>query len=100
MQKMHPSDAKRPFEGLGYPAHYAARINRKADRNHGIYTYLKRMHRGGNMSIRNDHVNSPERLATAVLDRPRELFGESLPELALVTAIVAAVISATVALSG
>jgi hypothetical protein len=52
------------------------------------------------MSIRNDNVVSSERLAAAVLDRPRELFGESLPELALVTAIVAAVISATVALSG
>jgi hypothetical protein len=52
------------------------------------------------MSIRNDYLLRPERLAAAVLDRPRELFGESLPELALVIAIVAAVITATVALSG
>jgi hypothetical protein len=68
--------------------------------NDGIYTYLKRMQRGGNMSIRNEPGHVAERLAEAVLERPREAFGESLPELALVTAIVAAVISATVALSG
>ena len=34
------------------------------------------------------------------LARPRELFGESLPELLLATAVVAAVISGVVALSG
>jgi hypothetical protein len=47
------------------------------------------------MSIRSENIR---RAAETVLERPRELFGESLPELALVTAIVAAVISATVAL--
>jgi hypothetical protein len=52
------------------------------------------------MSIRNRLDGRSERLVTNVLARPRELFGESLPELALVTAIVAAVISATIALSG
>ncbi len=52
------------------------------------------------MSIRSERGRRPERLAATVLARPRELFGDSLPELALVTAIVAAVISATVALSG
>jgi hypothetical protein len=51
------------------------------------------------MSTRN-RGHRPERVVANVLERPRELFGESLPELALVTAIVAAVISATVALSG
>ena len=35
-----------------------------------------------------------------VLARPRELFGESLPELLLVTAVVAAVVSAVLALNG
>jgi hypothetical protein len=34
------------------------------------------------------------------LARPRELFGESLPELLLFTAVVAAVVSAVVALGG
>jgi len=52
------------------------------------------------MSIRNELDGRSERLVASVLARPRELFGESLPELALVTAIVAAVISATIALSG
>ena len=36
----------------------------------------------------------------SVLARPRELFGESLPELLLVVAVVAAVVSAVVALNG
>jgi hypothetical protein len=49
------------------------------------------MQTGGNMSIKT---------ATSVLTQPRELFGQSLPELALVTAIVAAVITATISLSG
>ena len=38
--------------------------------------------------------------AFSVLARPRELFGESLPELALLTAVVAAVVSALMALNG
>ena len=36
----------------------------------------------------------------SVLARPRELFGESLPELLLVAAVVAAVVSAVFALNG
>jgi hypothetical protein len=40
------------------------------------------------------------RPAAKVLARPRELFGESLPELLLVTAVVAAVISAVFTLNG
>lgn len=39
------------------------------------------------------------RLTADVLARPRELFGESLPELLLVSAVVAAVVSAVVALN-
>lgn len=52
------------------------------------------------MSIRNERESRHERLTESVLARPREMFGESLPELALVTAIVTAVITATLALSG
>jgi hypothetical protein len=40
------------------------------------------------------------RPAGKVLGRPRELFGESLPELLLLTAVVAAVVSAVLALNG
>jgi hypothetical protein len=36
----------------------------------------------------------------SVLARPRELFGESFPELFLVVAVVAAVVSAVLALNG
>jgi hypothetical protein len=39
-------------------------------------------------------------VAANALARPRELFGESLPELLLVTAVVAAVVSAALALAG
>ena len=42
----------------------------------------------------------PARPAAKVLERPRELFGESLPELVLFSAVLAAVASAAVALSG
>jgi len=38
--------------------------------------------------------------AAKVLARPRELFGESLPELLLLTAVVATVVSAVLALNG
>jgi hypothetical protein len=40
------------------------------------------------------------RVTAEVLARPRELFGESLPELFLVAAVVAAVVSAVLALNG
>ena len=39
------------------------------------------------------------RPAAKALARPRELFGESIPELLLVTAVVAAVVSGVLALS-
>jgi hypothetical protein len=38
--------------------------------------------------------------ALSVLARPRELFGESLPELALLMAVVAAIVSALAAMNG
>jgi hypothetical protein len=41
----------------------------------------------------------PRPIAKA-LARPRELFGESLPELLLLTAVVSAVVSAVLALDG
>ena len=47
--------------------------------------------------IRGRRLSRP---AAKVLARPRELFGESIPELLLVTAIVAAVVSALLALNG
>ncbi len=40
------------------------------------------------------------RLTANVLARPRELFGESLPELLLLSAVVAAVVSGVLALNG
>jgi hypothetical protein len=40
------------------------------------------------------------RPAAKVLARPRELFGESLPELLLLVAVVAAVVSAVLGLDG
>ena len=40
------------------------------------------------------------RIVADVFARPRELFGESIPELLLVTAVVAAVVSAVLALNG
>ena len=45
-------------------------------------------------------TRKPARAATSALARPRELFGESLPELLLLTAVVAAVVSALFALNG
>jgi hypothetical protein len=60
--------------------------------------YRKFMERGGIMKTRK---SLGRRLARAeVLARPREMFGESLPELLLFTAVVAAVVSAVAALNG
>jgi hypothetical protein len=52
------------------------------------------------MTTRKDRGRRPARPITKVLARPRELFGESLPELLLLTAVVAAVVSAVLALNG
>lgn len=52
------------------------------------------------MTIRKDRSRRVPRPLAAVLPRPRELFGESLPELLLVVAVVAAVVSAVLALNG
>jgi hypothetical protein len=61
--------------------------------------YRKFIERGGNMTTRELKTRTA-RVTAEVLARPRELFGESLPELLLVTAVVAAVVRAVVALKG
>jgi hypothetical protein len=62
--------------------------------------YVILMKEGGYMTIRTIRGSKPARMAADVLARPRALFGESLPELLLVTAVVAAVVSAVFALNG
>ena len=52
------------------------------------------------MSVRFILGRRLSRPAAKVLARPRELFGESIPELLLVTAVVAAVVSGVLALNG
>jgi hypothetical protein len=52
------------------------------------------------MSTRTSRSRKPTRVAASVLARPREVFGDSLPEFLLVTAVVAAVVSALFALNG
>jgi hypothetical protein len=52
------------------------------------------------MTTRNDRGRRLVRPSLGGLARPRELFGESLPELLLLTAVVAAVVSAVLALNG
>ncbi len=50
------------------------------------------------MTTRKDRGRRFARPLDDALVRPRELFGDSLPELLLVTAVVAAVVSAVAAL--
>ena len=52
------------------------------------------------MATRTHRSRKLNGLAASALARPRELFGESIPELLLVTAVVAAVVSALFALNG
>ena len=52
------------------------------------------------MATRTTRRRSPVRVTANVLARPRELLGESLPELLLVAAVVAAVVSALFSLNG
>ena len=52
------------------------------------------------MSVRLILGRRLSRPAAKALARPRELFGESIPELLLVTAVVAAVVSGVLALNG
>jgi hypothetical protein len=55
--------------------------------------------RGGNMKTRKNRSRRLTRPTVGSLARPRELFGESLPELLLLTAVVGTVVSAVFALS-
>jgi hypothetical protein len=52
------------------------------------------------MTTRNALRRRLPRPVAKALARPRELFGESLPELLLLTAVVTAVVSAVLALDG
>lgn len=52
------------------------------------------------MTIRRNHGRRPARPLANALARPTELFGESLPELLLLTAVVVAVVSGLLALNG
>lgn len=52
------------------------------------------------MATRTNRSRKSARVAASVLARPRELFGESIPELLLVTAVVGAVVSALFTLNG
>jgi hypothetical protein len=83
-----------------FQPHYACRENRKTNRNPVVYTYRNFMERGGNMTTRRDRDRRPARPITEVLARPQEWFGESLPELVLLTAVLGAVVSAVLALNG
>jgi hypothetical protein len=65
----------------------------------GIHTYRFCMERRDFMTTRTNH-GRPVRPISDTLAAPRELFGESLPELLLVTAIVVAVVGGVLALNG
>ena len=52
------------------------------------------------MTTLKNRARRPARPMADVLARPRELFGESLPELLLVAAVVAAVVSGVLTLNG
>lgn len=52
------------------------------------------------MTTRSHYRRRLVRPLETALARPREMFGESLPELLLVTAVVTAVVSGVLALNG
>jgi hypothetical protein len=58
------------------------------------------MERGGNVNTRVNRSRRAAALTADALSAPRELFGESLPELLLLAAVLAAVVSAALALGG
>jgi hypothetical protein len=62
-----------------------------------LETYGNVMNEEVVMSARSERRSAPRVLA---LRSPRELFGESLPELLLLLAVVVAVVSGTLALGG
>jgi hypothetical protein len=102
MKKTHQFDAERPFVTCLEPAHYAARETRNASQGPRLERHSKNASKEEEleMSARIALGRRLSRPAAKVLARPRELFGESIPELLLVTAVVAAVVSAVLALNG
>jgi hypothetical protein len=100
MQKIHQLDAERPFVAGLEGHHYACRETRTANELAVRNAFHKRMREGGwDMAIKLARRRLPRPVAK-VLARPRDLFGESLPELLLLVAVVAAVASAVLGLDG
>jgi hypothetical protein len=99
MQLTHVLDAERPFVVHGSKPHYARRKKGKANRKAIFNPYVNFMITGGNMTTRKDRGRRLARPLAGSLARPRELFGESLPELLLLTAVVAAVVTGVMALN-
>jgi hypothetical protein len=101
MQKNHSPDAERPFVAGLWEHHYARRETRNANVSECSKAFRKCMDEGGtDMTTRFTARRRLPRPVAKALARPRELFGESLPELLLVTAVVTAVVSALLALDG
>jgi hypothetical protein len=100
MQKMHQCHAQRPFVvPLGEP-HYACRETRKGTRKSVIDAYRNFMEKEADMTARRNRGRRTVRLAASALARPAELIGDSLPELLLLTAVVAGVLGAWFGLDG
>jgi hypothetical protein len=100
MQKTHHFDAERPFVAGLESHHYACRETRNANEPTFRNAFQKRMREGGLVMATELTRRTLARPAAKVLARPRELFGESLPELLLLVAVVAAVVSAVLGLGG
>jgi hypothetical protein len=96
MNEMQKDRLLRPWNPLIMPAVKTGMRDVKVYRN----AFRNLMKGGRSMATRTSRGRRPIGLAASVLARPRELFGESLPELLLVTAVVAAVVSAVFALNG
>jgi hypothetical protein len=100
MQKIHRFDAERPFVAGLSSHHYACRETRNANEPTFRNAFQKRMREGGLAMFTKLARRRLSRPAAKVLARPRDLFGESLPELLLLVAVVAAVVSAVLGLDG
>ena len=100
MLKIHELDAERPFVTRLKPPHYACRETRNANAKR-CSTCIQKYHARRRQYGYSNHPNRrPARGTENVLVRQRELFGDSLPELLLVAAVIAAVVSAVFALNG
>jgi hypothetical protein len=99
MQKTHLFDAERPFVAGLQSHHYACRETRNAN-GLGVRQVFRRCMEEGGLEMTAKSVRRRLSRPAKVLARPRELFGESLPELLLLVAVVAAVVSAVLGLDG